>query len=111
MDKKRAQAIIKRTGYQLPGRLDSLNSNIIIRNIDKNVNRKIDHVTKSQQFLKWFGDWQNNPKNASKVVDKDGKPLVVYHQTDADFTVFDTESKGAGRYDDETPAGIFFLDF
>ena len=44
---------------------------------------------------------------SSKVIDKDGKPLVVYHQTDADFTVFDTESKGAGRYDDETPAGIF----
>lgn len=44
-----------------------------------------------------------NPPEASKVVDKDGKPLVVYHQTDADFTVFNTESNGAGRYDDETP--------
>ena len=48
-----------------------------------------------------------NPPVSSKVVDKDGKPLVVYHQTDADFTVFDTESKGAGQFDDETPDGIF----
>lgn len=48
-----------------------------------------------------------NPPEASKVVDAEGNPLVVYHQTAADFTVFDTESKGAGRYDDETPNGIF----
>lgn len=35
-------------------------------------------------FKKWFGD--------SKVVDADGKPLVVYHGTDADFSVFNTDS-------------------
>ena len=75
IDKKRAQDIIKRSGYQLPSGLDSLSSNIIIRNTDGNVNRKIDHITKSQQFLRWFGDWQNKPQDASKVVDKDGKPL------------------------------------
>ena len=52
-------------------------------------------------------DERYKPNASSKVVDDDGKPLVVYHQTGADFTVFDTESKGAGRYDDETPNGIF----
>jgi hypothetical protein len=52
-------------------------------------------------------DERYKPNATSKVVDNDGKPLVVYHQTGADFTVFDTESKGAGRYDDETPNGIF----
>lgn len=56
-------------------------------------------LQQTQQFKRWFDN--------SKVVDKDGKPLVVYHQTDADFTVFNTESNGAGRYDDETPSGIF----
>lgn len=35
------------------------------------------------EFKKWFGDWENDPANASKVVDKDGKPLVVYHGTGA----------------------------
>jgi N12 class adenine-specific DNA methylase len=34
-----------------------------------------------QNFVRWFGD--------SKVVDKDGKPLVVYHGTDKEFDVFD----------------------
>lgn len=36
--------------------------------------------TDSPAFKKWFGD--------SKVVDDDGKPLVVYHGTAADFTSF-----------------------
>ena len=43
----------------------------------------------------------------SKVRDADGKLLVMYHQTDGTFTVFDTKHKGAGAGDDETPFGIF----
>ncbi len=39
--------------------------------------------THSENFKRWFGDWENDPENASKVVDKEGKPLVVYHQTNA----------------------------
>lgn len=38
----------------------------------------------SKQFKEWFGDWENDPSNASYVVDDDGKPLVVYHGTDTD---------------------------
>lgn len=32
-------------------------------------------------FKNWFGDWENDPANASKVVDESGKPKVVYHGT------------------------------
>lgn len=32
----------------------------------------------TENFKKWFGDWQNDSANASKVVDENGKPLVVY---------------------------------
>lgn len=46
---------------------------------------------RTQSFKEWFGDWENDPENASKVVDENGEPLVVYHGTDADFTVFDPE--------------------
>jgi 2-polyprenyl-3-methyl-5-hydroxy-6-metoxy-1,4-benzoquinol methylase len=52
--------------------------------------------TQTQQFKKWFGN--------SKVVDEDGKPLVVYHGTEADFTVFD-RSKGRSTMDIQ---GMFF---
>lgn len=40
--------------------------------------------TETPAFKKWFGD--------SKVVDADGKPLVVYHGTNSNFDVF--ENKG-----------------
>ncbi len=43
-----------------------------------------------------------NPQSASKVVDEDGRPLVVYHGTDADFTVFD-RSKGRSTMDIQGP--------
>lgn len=107
LDKKRTQSIIKHAGYQLPRILNNLSSNIIIRKIDSNVNKKINKITQSQQFVRWFGDWQNKPKTASKVVDGNGEPLVVYHQTGNDFTVFDTKHTGAGEFDSEMPTGIF----
>lgn len=43
----------------------------------------------------------------SQVRDADGNLLVMYHQTESAFTVFDTRHKGAGTGDDETPFGIF----
>lgn len=49
-------------------------------------NGKVSNLTEKQYaqvrtkaFKKWFGDWENNPSDASKVVDKEtGEPLVVY---------------------------------
>lgn len=41
--------------------------------------------TDTTEFKKWFGD--------SKVVDAEGKPLVVYHGTTADFAEFDPGRK------------------
>ena len=45
--------------------------------------------TNTPEFKRWFGD--------SKVVDADGKPLVVYHGTskDKDFTSFNVGMRGA----------------
>lgn len=38
-------------------------------------------LVRTPEFKAWFGDWENDPKNASKVVDENGEPLVVYHST------------------------------
>ena len=54
------------------------------------------HLTERQwvqvrtpNFIHWFGDWINDPDNASKVLDPDTKePMVVYHGTDRDFDIF-----------------------
>ena len=107
LDKKRTQSIFKRSGYQLPSTLNNLSSNTIIRSIDNNVNKKINNITQSKQFIRWFGDWQNSPAKASKVVDNNGEPLVLYHQTEKEFTTFDTKQKGSGEFDSEMPTGIF----
>lgn len=107
LDKKRTQNIFKKSGYQLPSQLKNSGSNIIIRPIDDIVNKKINNITQSKQFIRWFGDWQNSPAKASKVVDNNGEPLVLYHQTEKEFTTFDTKQKGSGEFDSEMPTGIF----
>ena len=52
-------------------------------------------TVRTQAFKSWFGDWENNPANASKVVDENGEPLVVYHgTTNKKFSIFDKEKIG-----------------
>ena len=55
LDKKRAQSLLVPLGLQLPPQPNNVGSNIIIRHISSNVNRKIDTVLKSRQFIRWFG--------------------------------------------------------
>ena len=43
---------------------------------------------RTKAFKDWFGDWENNPKDASKAVDENGEPLVVYHGTPKNFSTF-----------------------
>jgi hypothetical protein len=52
-------------------------------------------LVRTPEFKAWFGDWENYPENASKVVDENGEPLVVYHGTNSDFTVFEKSTRGA----------------
>ena len=66
---------------------------------DSPVKYKQIEQTETQQFKRWF--------NGSKVVDKNGEALEVYHQTNNNFTVFDTLHQGAGATDSQTPHGIF----
>lgn len=61
-------------------------------------------ATRLQSFKNWFGDWENDPENASKVVDENGEPLVVYHGTRSDFKEFDLSESGASN----TYAGVGF---
>jgi len=49
-------------------------------------------LVRTPDFKKWFGDWENDTENASKVVDENGEPLVVYHGTNSKFNVFDVNN-------------------
>ena len=55
---------------------------------------------RTHAFKDWFGDWENDPEDASMAVDENGEPKVFYHNTDSDFTVFD-----AGKNGSHTDAG------
>lgn len=61
------------------------------------------------EFKRWFGDWEKDPANASKVVDENGTPRIVYHGTLADeFSSFrsgsGTPDRMLGPHFSETPA-------
>lgn len=95
-------------GVQFPAQLQQpIASNGIVHRLSEKVNMKVSEATQSRQFKRWFGDWQNDPANASKVVNEDGTPKVLYHQTSADFTIFEPRHEGAGTRDQDTPFGIF----
>ena len=87
-------------------------------------NGKVSNLTEKQYaqvrtkaFKEWFGDWENDPDNASKVVDENGEPLVVYRGTRPNSTVYNTgifrskilfatpKKVGASRYGD--PIALF----
>jgi len=58
---------------------------------------------RTPEFKKWFGDWENDAKNASQVLDENGEPKVVYHGTATEFNEF---RKGHGLLGD----GIYLTD-
>lgn len=47
---------------------------------------------RTPNFKKWFGDWEEHHENASKVLDENGEPLIVWHGSDnKDFSIFDKQ--------------------
>ena len=49
-------------------------------------------LVRTPAFKQWFGDWENNPSKASKVVDENGEPLHLYHYSNKNFNFFKTFS-------------------
>ncbi len=57
---------------------------------------------RTPEFKAWFGDWENDPKNASKIVNpKTGEPLLVYHGS---------SNYGFNTFKDDGVRGIYFTD-
>ena len=56
------------------------------------------HLVRTPEFKAWFGDWEDDPKNASKVVDENGEPLVVHHGAivETNFDIFDYQKADLG---------------
>ncbi len=56
-----------------------------------NLNETQWKIVRTDAFKNWFGDWEGDAKNASKVVDENGEPLVVYHGTTETISEFITD--------------------
>ena len=55
---------------------------------------------RSPEFKRWFGDWENDPDDASKVInDETFEPLQVFHGSPENFHIFDDRfsSKNTGN--------------
>jgi hypothetical protein len=63
-------------------------------------------LVRTPEFKAWFGDWEKDPENASKVVDDNGEPMVMYHGGTQDFTIFDIKKSGQSNKD--AKAGFWF---
>lgn len=68
-------------------------------------------TVRTANFKNWFSDWENDPENASKVVDENGEPMVVWHGRSAEFNTF--EKKEGVRFimgleDKVKSEGFFF---
>ena len=49
---------------------------------------------RTKEFKDWFGDWENDPDNASKIIDENGEPMVMYHTTSKEFNSFNVGWRG-----------------
>ena len=68
-----------------------------------------DWVTvRTPSFIRWFGDWMNNPEEASKIVDENGEPMAMYHGSLESFSEFSRDF--AGRTADTAGVGFWFSD-
>lgn len=65
-------------------------------------------TVRTPSFMAWFGDWMNDPENASKIIDDNGEPLVVYHGTASEFSVFDRNYLGSSTEAKSARIGFFF---
>lgn len=99
IDKKRASQLLNAIGVQFPGGFNIPNGSVrSITDSKSNVKSKIENVTKTQQFMRWFGKWDTHPETASKVVNEDGTPRIVYHATDYEFYTFDKAKRGENTF-------------
>lgn len=77
----------------------------------------------TSKFKEWFGDWENDPKNASKVVDQNGEPLIRHHGVIMGQAAFDNIKKEGFKFNikknwnsknnpisPNTNSGVFFSD-
>lgn len=66
-------------------------------------------IARTEGFKKFFGDWQKHPESSSKILDKNGEPLVIFRgQNDEQTLSFYEHIKNSGWSHKELVKGVFF---
>ena len=66
-------------------------------------------LVRTKAFKDWFGDWENDLENSSKVVDENGEPLVCYHGSNREFSIFDKNLIGSANDSGFYGKGFYFI--
>ena len=77
LGQKRSLALLQGAGLQLPSGLPQDGFVRSIHEPGSFVKTKMDDVTNSLQFKRWFGDWKGGKRNVSKVVNRDGSLVRI----------------------------------
>ena len=56
---------------------------------DSNLTNDQWSYVRTEEFKDFFGDWETDPENSSKILDENGEPQVVYHGTNKEFETFE----------------------
>lgn len=62
---------------------------------------------RTKSFKEFFGDWEHNPAQASKIIDENGEPVVMYHGTTRAFDTFRHDAPKT--FDLDNVQGAFYL--
>lgn len=65
-------------------------------------------LVRTKNYTAWFGDWENDPENASKVLDENGEPMVMYHGGKGEITTFNPARIGSNIDNGTMGAGFYF---
>jgi len=67
-------------------------------------------LVRTPEFKSWFGDWENDRENSSKVIDENGEPRLANHYSNND-NIISFKKKGDDGYQRKhsvTDDGIYF---
>jgi len=53
-----------------------------------NLPKNLYEYVRTEEFKSWFGDWENNQNNSSKIIDENGEPMLLFHGTNNEFSEF-----------------------
>ncbi len=65
------------------------------------------HLVRTPEFKSWFGEWENDPENSSKILDSNNEPLVIFHGTTHEFYEFE---RTRGNVENHFGVGYYFTD-